>query len=79
VVRAPCRIRDNAAFNRESFTCVRPARPRALAPTADPLRLSTGRAYTEPSQDLTLSVAPWLGSESSTLGSFRPIAPEGTR
>jgi len=59
VVRAPCRIRDIAAFNRDSFTCEQPARRRAPAHAADPHRLSAGRAYTELPQALALSVVRW--------------------
>jgi len=79
MVRAPDPVRDNAAFNRESFACVLLARPRAFALAADPLRLSAERAYTKPPQALTFSVALWFDP-----GSFRPVAarrcvPESTR
>jgi hypothetical protein len=54
-------------------------RPRALAPAADPLRLSAGGAYTAPPQALTSYVAPWFDSESFSSAPFasaRPRAPD---
>jgi hypothetical protein len=54
------------------------ARPRALAPAADPLRLSAGGAFTAPPQALTFSVASWLDPESSNLVAFRLREPESS-
>ena len=59
VVRAPCRIRNVAAFNRDSFACEQPAWRRAPAHATDPHRLSAGRAYTELPRALVPSVVRW--------------------
>lgn len=76
MVRAPCRIRNIAAFNRDSFACEQPARRRVPAHVADPHRLSAGRAYTELPQALTLSVVRWCGVGLPRLTSARPTTPK---
>jgi hypothetical protein len=77
VVRAPCCIRNIAAFNRDGFACLQLARRRDPAHAADPHRLPAGRAYTELPQALVPSVVRWcvLGLPRPTFA--RPTAPEG--
>jgi hypothetical protein len=77
VVRAPYRIRNVAAFNRDSFACEQLARRRALALAADPQRLPAERAYTELPQALARSVVRWCAADLPAPTAARLGAPKG--
>jgi hypothetical protein len=77
VVRAPCRIRNIAAFNRASFACAQLAWRRAPAHATDPHRLPAGRAYTELPQALAPSVVRWCVAGLPQPTNARLATPKG--